>query len=95
MKTFEDLQFRQNSSGVYARLAFDNGYILSVVAGKNLYCTPKENLLTSSDYVSFEVAVFSPNGEFTNEFFEDHKGKNVLGWQSRDQITNLISLIES
>lgn len=95
MKTFEDLQFRQNSSGVYARLEFDNGYILSVVAGKFLYCTPKENLPTSFDYSSFEVAVFSPNsGEFTREFFEDHDA-NILGWQSREQINNLISLIES
>lgn len=96
MKTFKDLKFKEKKSGgVYARLEFDNGYILSVVAGSFLYCTPRTDFSTPSDYSSFEVAVFSPGGgAFTREFFEDHDN-DVLGWQSRDQINNLISLIES
>ena len=96
MKTFEDLKFKEKKSGgVYARLEFDNGYVLSVVASKNHYCTPKKNLTNPGDYLYFEVAVFSPDsGKFTREFFEDHDD-DVLGWQSKDQINNLISLIES
>ena len=45
------------------------------------------------DFSSFEVAIFNPQGDWaTKEFFPDHND-DVLGWQSREDINNLIKKI--
>jgi len=97
MKTFKDLEFikKDNFVAFQARMEFDNGYELSVVAGKGIYCSPCENLAFVDEYNSFEVAVFTSDGNFTNEFFPEGTNDIVLGWQNRDQINTLMLLIQS
>lgn len=97
MKTFKDLEFikKDNFVAFQARMEFDNGYELSVVAGKGIYCSPRENLAFVDEYDSFEVAVFTPNGHFTRKFFPEDYPDDVLGYQDRDQINALMLLIQS
>ena len=81
--TFKNLVFVQHpniSEGLMAKYRFDNGKELSVVAGNNLYCTTRYGnrkggpLLEVSDVSSWEVMV----------------GGKVLGWQSKEDINNII-----
>jgi len=95
MKTFKDLVFHKNGTGgINSRTDFDNGFSISVIAGGMAYSTPREDNTNPDDFSAFEVAVFVPNGDFTREFFPDHHD-DVLGWQSRGEITALMLLIQS
>ena len=97
MKVFKDLQFksRKFSGGVGATMTFDNGFEISVQAGSIPYSTPREDLKSPDDFVSFEVGVIAPNGDWaTKEFIPDHYD-DVLGWQERGQINALMLLIQS
>ncbi len=94
MKTFKDLVFHKNgTSGINSRADFDNGFSLSVIAGGMAYSTPREDKDSPDDFASFEVAIFTPDGEFTREFFTEDTNDNVLGWQTREEISELISKI--
>lgn len=96
MKTFKDLEFKPhpNGEGIISRLNFDNGFALSVIAGGPFYSTPRRNSNDPDFFSAFEVAVFTPDGEFTREFFPDSYD-DVLGWQDREEINALISKIQS
>ena len=82
--TFDNLVFIKHPNdymeGLMAMYRFDNGKELSVVAGNNLYCTTRYGnrkggpMLEVEDIASFEVMI----------------GKKVLGWQSREDINNII-----
>ena len=96
MKTFRDLVFGERFGGIGARMKFDNGFEISVVAGKTAYSTPREDKDSPDDFGAFEVAVFAPDGEFTREFFpNDHYDDDVMGWQERGQINALMLLIQN
>jgi hypothetical protein len=95
MKTFKDLVFKNKLGGIRARMDFDNGFFLSVVAGEFAYSTPRKDKDSPDDFASFEVAVFAPNGHFTREFFPEDYPDDVLGYQDRDQINALMLLIQS
>jgi len=96
MKTFKDLVFHKNGTGgINSRTDFDNGFSLSVVAGGIAYSTPRENNSDPDFFSEFEVAVFTPDGEFTREFFPEDHYDDVLGWQERGQINALMLLIQS
>ena len=96
MKVFKDLVFEKRFGGdIGARMDFDNGFSISVVAGKMAYSTPREDKNSPDDFVSFEIAVFGPNGDFTRKFFPEDHPDDVLGWQSRGQINALMLLIQS
>ena len=96
MKVFKDLEFKVNDGmDIIARMPFDNGFQLSVVAGKMAYSTPREFNSDSNHFSSFEVAVFGPDGEFTREFFPNDHDDDVMGWQERGQINALMLLIQS
>ena len=81
---FENLVFIKHPNdymeGLMAKYRFDNGKELSVVAGNNLYCTTRYGnrkggpMLEVEDVASFEVMI----------------GGKVLGWQSREDINNII-----
>ena len=81
---FENLVFIKHPNdffeGLMAKYRFDNGKELSVVAGNNLYCTTRYGnrkggpMLEVEDVASFEVMI----------------GKEVIGWQSREDINNII-----
>tara|TARA_R100001443_G_C3347768_1_gene176049 strand:+ start:85 stop:342 length:258 start_codon:yes stop_codon:yes gene_type:complete len=78
---FENLIFKKHTvvkDAVMASHKFKNGFEISVVGGGNgLYGNGK---------TSFEVAIFTPNGEFLNG--------DVKGWQSIEEINNLILEIQ-
>lgn len=96
MKIFSDLVFKDSAhGGIGADQKFDNGFEISVQAGKITYSTPRENLNSPDDFASFEVAVFAPDGSWaTKQFVPDHHD-DVLGWQDRGQINALMLLIQS
>ena len=95
MIQFRDLEFEPRGfGGVGATRTFDNGITISVQAGKGNYSTPREDLTSSDQFSSFEVAIWGEDGEFiTKEFFPDHND-DVLGWQDRGEINALILLIQ-
>ena len=82
--TFDNLVFLKHPNdafeGLMAKYRFDNGKELSVVAGNNLYCTTRYGnrkggpLLEVSDVLSWEVMI----------------GGRVEGWQTKDQINEII-----
>jgi hypothetical protein len=96
MKVFKDLVFEKRHNGdIGAKMGFDNGFSISVVAGKIAYSTPREDKDSPDDFGAFEVAVFAPDGEFTREFFPEGHDDDVLGWQEQDQINTSMLLIQS
>jgi hypothetical protein len=97
MKTFKDLVFKSRpmNDGVGSSMKFDNGFAISVQAGSFPYSTPRENLNSPDDFVSFEVAVFGPNGDFVTKEFVPNHDDDVLGWQDRGQINSLMLLVQS
>ena len=59
--------------------------VLSVVAGPNLYCSGREEKMlnpTEIDFSSFEIAIIDESKE-ESDF-------DVRGWQSREDINNII-----
>lgn len=96
MKTFKDIQFFLGTGNrLKSRTEFDNGFELSVIAGEFAYSTPRENNLDPDFFSKFEVAVFTPDGEFTQEFFPQDHQDDVLGWQTRADINTIMMLIQS
>ena len=44
MKVFKDLEFNTNApGGIGAQAHFDNGFMVSVIAGEHAYSTPRKN----------------------------------------------------
>ena len=95
MLVFKDLEWKSWQDGVASSPKFDNGFELSIVAGPGKYSSPKDESNSPDDFVSFEVAIFDPQGNWaTKDFVPDHHD-DVLGWQSRGQINALMLLIQS
>ena len=97
MKVFKDLVFkkREFGGGIAAKAEFKNGFTISVIAGTGKYSSPRKDKDSPDDFISFEVAVFDPQGNWaTKEFFPDHHD-DVIGWQDRGQINALMLLIQS
>lgn len=92
MTTFKDLIFKNRLGGINAHHVFDNDWEISVAAGKIAYSSPREDGLDSSQFSSFEIAIFNPNGEFaTSEILQIDD--DVAGWQGREDINNIIEMI--
>ena len=90
---FKDLMWSNWQDGVSSSPKFDNGFELSIVAGPGKYSSPKDEGDSPDDFSSFEVAIFDPQGNWaTKEFFPDDV-EDVIGWQSREDINNLIKKI--
>lgn len=65
-----------NGGGFIAKIPTKSGkLILSIVAGKYYYSTPREDLSNVSEYSKFEIAIF--NSE-TNEWASYNEAKPVL-----------------
>lgn len=96
MIKFKDLKFEpRDMGGVGAKHTFDNGITISVQAGSGIYSTPKENLTSSDQFSSFEVAMWDEDGEWVTKDFVPDAGDDVLGWQDRGEINALILLIQN
>ena len=94
MIKFKNLEFSLGDfGGVGATHTFENGITISVKASLFAYSLPRENLSSADKYSSFEVAVWDKDGEWvTRDFMFDYHD-DVLGWKSRDEINDLIQLI--
>ena len=77
MARFKNLVFVDHpiGGGIMAKYRFDNGKVISVVAGAGLYSTPTSPISKPEEVVSFEVLV---DGE-----------DDVRGWQSREDINKI------
>ncbi len=96
MLVFKDLVFHSNrTGGINSRMDFENGFSISVIAGKMAYSTPREDNDSPDDFSAFEVAVFAPDGDWATKQFVPNHNDEVLGWQSRGQINALMLLIQS
>ncbi len=91
MKTFKDITFKQSRLGkgnIQGLLMLDNGIELSIVAGTGMYSAGKTGVRGAVDNVedvsSFEVAAIDVDGEFLGD---------PKGWQSREDINELIKLL--
>ena len=93
MKNFEDIEWKKHQLGpgfIQGLLMLDSGIELSVVAGSGMYCSSKAgtckpvDIMKIDEILSFEVAIFN-DGSFLEEMDDQ-----VLGWQSREDINNLI-----
>jgi len=92
---FKDLKFKkQNHGGVGATAKFKE-VTVSIQAGKFVYSTPREDDLDSSQYSSFEVAIFknSEDGGFVTNDFLDTKDQ-VAGWTSKKDIEKLLQKLK-
>ena len=80
MARFKNLVFVDHpiGGGIMAKYRFDNGKVLSVVAGAGLYSTPNSPLSEADEVASFEVM-------FDNE---------VEGWKSREDIDKIFEANE-
>ena len=92
MKSFKDVIFKKHrldKGHIQGLLMLDNGIELSVVAGSGMYSAGKDGVRGAvnnvKDASSFEVAIFDQDGEFIQA---EHD--MVLGWQSREDIDNII-----
>ena len=92
---FKDLIWSSWQDGISSSLSFNNGFEISIVAGPGKYSSPKDEGDSPDDFSSFEVAIFNPQGDWaTKEFFPDNND-DVIGWQSREDINNLLEKIEN
>ena len=94
MKTFKDLVFKKQSTGIINGVyEFDSGMLISVSAGSFAYSTPREDLDSEKDYSSFEVAVFNKEGQFVTKELS-HSDNDVSGWRSIDDINELMKSLQ-
>ena len=88
-RLFDTLEFNQHSAhmsdALQARKSFDNGYTISVVTGSGLYGDINED---NFDESTFEVAVFSPEGDFVKLTLHD----DVIGHQTKDEVAHYMTL---
>ena len=86
-KTFKDLIFKSHPStriGIQAVLSLNENIDLSVVAGEGFYSTIRKEAKgmeypDSNSFSSFEVGIITNNESI-----------DVIGWQSREDINNII-----
>lgn len=86
MKTFDDLVFKPHAIGrgaVQARLDLGNDIEVSVVGGNGLYGNGK---------TTFEVAAFYKT---LRKFVPMPDGDDVSGWNSKEQVTEIINYLEN
>ena len=96
MKVFKDLVFKEKiGGGIGAKMEFDNGFEISVIAGGFAYSTPREDKDSPDDFSDFEIALFDPQGNWATKKFVPDPDDDVLGWQERGQINALMLLVQN
>ena len=95
MKTFKDIEWKKHQLGpgfIQGLLMLDSGIELSIVAGSGMYSNSKAgvskpvDIMKIDEIVSFEVCIFN------DDSFLEKMDDEVLGWQSREDIDNLIQI---
>jgi hypothetical protein len=88
---FKDLEFKKQTHGGIGTSVDFGGITVSIQAGNFVYSTPREDLLDSSQYSSFEVAIFDKEGRYvTEKFIEDCSDGEVSGWTPKERIEQLL-----
>ena len=86
---FSDIQFKPHPSGIGGRqglVFFPNGYGASIVGGApGLY---------GNGITTFEVAVIHGSKEGFSLVYDTHITDDVLGYQSKDEVSEVLNLIE-
>jgi hypothetical protein len=82
MARFKNLVFVDHpiGGGIMAKYRFDNGKVLSIVAGAGLYSTPNSPLSKPEEVSTFEILL---EGE-----------DDVRGWQTREDINKIFEANE-
>lgn len=93
---FKDLKFKKQHHGGVGAIAKFKEVTVSIQAGKFVYSTPREDGLDSTQYASFEVAIFknSEGGGFVTDKFLDTDGDEVAGWTSKKDVENLLQKLK-
>lgn len=88
---FKDLTFNKQTHGGVGATAKFKEVTVSIQAGKFVYSNPREDGLDSTQYSSFEVAIFknSKDGGFVTDQFLD-TGDEVAGWTSKKDVEKLL-----
>lgn len=86
--------FRSNNTGF--TMMFANGWGISVQYSPMNYCANRRSITNPADHIvhddgcaNAEVAVFNPAGQMV----ELETSGRVLGWQTPDQVANLITFV--
>jgi len=90
---FKDLKFKERRTGGFGATVEigEKGYTLSVQCGEFIYCSPRKNLSSPSEYSSFEIAIIDPEGRFITDLFIKDHDEEVAGWRSRDEIDDILT----
>lgn len=89
---FKDLIFTKQAHGGIGATVKLKDVTVSIQAGKFVYSNPREDGLDSSQYSSFEVAIFENGGGggFVTDKFINTGGDEVAGWTLKKDIDNLL-----
>ena len=92
---FKDLKFKKQHHGGVGATAKFKDVTVSVQAGKFVYSNPREDSLDSTQYSSFEVAIWenSEDGSFVTDKFLD-TNDSVAGWTSKKDVDNLLQKLK-
>ena len=92
---FKDLKFKKQGHGGVGATAKFKEVTVSIQAGKFVYSTPREDGLDSTQYSSFEVAIFnnSEGGGFVTDKFLDTNDE-VAGWTPKKDIEKLLQKLK-
>lgn len=100
MKTFADLEFKvRRDETQQAQMDLGRGIIISVIAGQNVYSSPRESGLNIEDYTSFECALLKRDNvdgylNFATLDWVPDASDDVLGYVSREEITDLMKKVQ-
>lgn len=95
MKTFRDIEFFLGTGDrLKSTTKFDNGFVLSVIAGEGCYSEPRENNPDPNHFLAFEIAIFNDKGEFATKDILLGHDDDVKGWQTRADINTIMMLIQ-
>ena len=94
MKTFKDIAFLRNpyKNGWHGTVEVGE-YTLSVLAADHAYSQPRAYLMRVEDYSKFEIAVLKNDEFVTREVFPNELD-DVMAYQSREEIDDIIKEIE-
>jgi len=91
---FKDLKFKKQRHGGVGAIAKFKEVTVSIQAGKFAYSNPRKDDLDSSQYSSFEVAIFkNSDGDFVTDQFIDTEDQ-VAGWTSKKDVENLLQKLK-
>ena len=95
---FSELHFEPHplGEGVRAHTQFENGYAISVIAGKMAMSSPPDcHSLNQEDYDSFECAIFDSENEFVTPQFFPYTNRDVKGHCSKEEVAELMNTLHT